>query len=279
MFVSGSLEAIAMTEYVMEQISYEIDRDPLQVRLRNLNPMFPELAEMIETLTRDADYYKRRKEVEKFNKQNRWKKRGLRVALMGWPLTSLNEFHVLLSVFHSDATVSIKHGGIEIGQGINTKIIQTVAYTLKIPMNKVKVKPADVTAIPNSFTVGGSRSTQAVCFGVIKCCQQILDRLTVIREALPTATWEEVIQAAYKAGINLQTSYRVTSNDLIPYRVGGVAFTEVELDILTGEHDVIRTDIIQDAGTSINPEGDIGQVSFLHTITDRSVIMINMNFL
>ncbi|XP_049875234.1 xanthine dehydrogenase/oxidase-like [Pectinophora gossypiella] len=44
------------------------------------------------------------------------------------------------------------------------------------------------------------------------------------------------------------------------YRVGGVAFAEVELDVLTGEHDVLRVDMINDVGLSLNPELDIGQI-------------------
>lgn len=71
----------------------------------------------------------------------------------------------------------------------------------------------------------------------------------------------ELIQAAFLSGINLQTTYYTTSNDYSSYRVGGVAMAECEVDILTGEHEILRVDIIEDCGTSVNPEIDIGQVS------------------
>ncbi|CAG4983360.1 unnamed protein product [Parnassius apollo] len=61
-------------------------------------------------------------------------------------------------------------------------------------------------------------------------------------------------------GINLQSSYRVTPNDEEPYRSVGAVVTEVELDILTGEHEILRVDIMQDVGLSINPQLDIGQI-------------------
>lgn len=253
-----------MTEQLMERISYELERDPAQVRLNNIEPAYVEVQEMIQTLLRDAEYNKRKGEIQNYNKLNRWKKKGLRVAFMNWPVTTIIDYHVLLSVYHGDATVVIHHGGIEIGQGINTKVIQTVAYTLNIPIEKVKCKPPTAATSPNCFTTGGSRTTQSVCFGAIKCCQILLDRLTVVREALVDPTWEVLIETAFNRGINLQTSYRVTANDQVPYRSGGVCLSEVELDILTGEHEILRVDIIEDVGTSMNPELDIGQVTFYY---------------
>ena len=250
-----------MTEKIMERISYETERDPAQVRINNIEPTYVEVQELIQTLLRDAEYNKRKEEVQKYNKLNRWKKKGLRVAFMSWPVTTLVDYHVLLSVYHGDATVVLHHGGIEIGQGINTKVIQTVAYTLKIPIEKVKCKPPTVSTNPNNFATGGSRTTQSVCFGAIKCCQILLDRLTVVRDTLNDPTWEVLIETAFNRGINLQTSYRVTANDQVPYRVGGVCLAEVELDIITGEHEILRVDIVEDVGTSMNPELDIGQVN------------------
>lgn len=250
-----------MTEQIMERISYELERDPVQVRLANIEPTFVEVQEMIQTLLRDAEYKKRKAEIQNFNKLNRWKKKGLRVAFMTWPVSTILDYHVLLSVYHGDGTVVIHHGGVEIGQGINTKVIQAVAYTLNISTEKVKCKAPNAAANPNNFATGGSRTTQSVCFGAIKCCQILLDRLTVVRETLSDPTWEILIEAAFNRGINLQTSYRVTANDQVPYRAGGVCLTEVELDILTGEHEILRVDIVEDVGTSINPELDIGQVS------------------
>lgn len=254
-----------MTELVMEHISYTLDRDPVEVRLNNLNPEYPDVAEIVQTLVKDAEYEKRKEDVEKFNKANRWKKRGFKVAFMSWPVSTVVDYHVLLTVYHGDATVVVKHGGVEIGQGINTKVIQAVAFALNISMGKVKVKATDVISNPNTFTTGGSRTTQTVCFGAIKCCQLLLDRLSVVRETMTNPSWEQLIQEAYIRGINLQTSYKVTVNDQEIYRCGGAAFAEVELDILTGEHEVLRVDIIQDVGTSLNPEIDIGQVNILYT--------------
>lgn len=249
-----------MTEYIMEQISYELDRDPLEVRMNNINKQDADMLDVIATLVKDGEYDKRKKEVQDFNERNRWKKRGLRVALMSWASAVLGGFQVQLSVYHGDGTVAVRHGGVEVGQGVNTKVIQVVAYTLNIPMRKVKVKPNDLVSNPNCFTTGGSRTTEAVCFGVVKCCQLLLERLAPIREKQSELAWEALIQTAFTAGINLQTSYFTTSNDQNPYRVSGAVIAEVEVDVLTGEHEVLRVDLVEDVGTSVNPELDIGQV-------------------
>ena len=55
-------------------------------------------------------------------------------------------------------------------------------------------------------------------------------------------------------------------NDLMPasYHCYGAAATEVEVDCLTGDHRIIRTDIVMDVGDSLNPAVDIGQVGLMH---------------
>ncbi|CAG9788277.1 unnamed protein product [Diatraea saccharalis] len=256
----GELEAIALTEHIMERISYEIEKDPVEVRLNNIDPLATDTIDVIQTVLKESEYYKRKEEIAKFNSTNRWKKKGLRVAFLSWPAPTLVDYHVLLSVFHGDGTVVVAHGGVDIGQGINTRVIQVVAYTLNISMDKIKIKPTTVEKNPNTFTVGGSRTTHSACFGAIKCCQMILDRLSTVRETLNNPTWEVLVEAAFNQGINLQASYRVTANDVDTHRSAGAVVTEVELDILTGEHEILRVDLVEDVGTSVNPELDIGQV-------------------
>lgn len=256
------MEGYAFTEMIMEEISYVLKRDPIEIRRANLNPQYPEVPEMLTQLIKEAEYNKRKRLVEEFNSKNRWKKRGLRTAIMSWPVVVVGGYQVFLTVLHSDGTVIINHGGVEMGQGINTKVIQVVAYTLNISTSKVKVKGVNTDTNANDVLTAGSRGTDAVCFGSIKCCQLLLDRLSAIRETMTDATWEQLIQAAFLSGINLQTTYYTTSNDNLPYRAGGVAMAECEVDILTGEHEILRVDIIEDCGTSVNPEIDIGQVSF-----------------
>ncbi|KAF9801456.1 hypothetical protein SFRURICE_013236, partial [Spodoptera frugiperda] len=259
----GVLDAVAQAELIMERISYELALDPIQVRLNNLDRQKSgAIEDMYETLKSQAKYDERRLAVDDYNEQNRWKKRGLRFSFSRWPVPILGYYNVLLSVYHGDGSVAIAHGGVELGQGINTKVTQICAYYFKIPMSKIKVKGHDTTSSPNSFETAGSIGSQNISLGVSRCCETILERLEPIRNSMEGATWEQIVEAAHTAGIDLQAQSLVNSNDTAKYsyNVFGVALAEVEIDVLTGESELLRVDVMEDVGKSISPEIDVGQV-------------------
>ncbi|XP_026741880.1 aldehyde oxidase 1-like [Trichoplusia ni] len=133
----GTLEAIASAELIMERISYELSLDPVAVRVANLEVASKEeMNGILENLKTSAEYVSRRAAVDSFNAQNRWKKRGLRWAFCRWPPAGGANLDINLSVYHADGSIIITHGGVEMGQGINTKVAQVAAYLLKVPLEK-----------------------------------------------------------------------------------------------------------------------------------------------
>lgn len=245
----------------MERISYEMNLDPFDVRLNNLdNVRFADMQEVSDTLKTTSDYEKRKDAIDKFNKENRWKKRGLRCAFLRWSPLGAQYFVVNLSVYHDDGTVAITHSGIEIGQGANTKAAQIAAYTLKIPLSKIQIKGTNTVISPNGFITGGSITSQNVGLGVQRACEELLKRLEPIRASMNDPTWELLVKAAFNANIDLQTHGFTNAADVQIYHIYGATLAEVEVDILTGEFEIIRVDLIQDAGRPISPEIDIGQV-------------------
>ncbi|KAF9416490.1 hypothetical protein HW555_006157 [Spodoptera exigua] len=257
----GTLEHVAMAELVMEQIAYEMNLDPLDVRLANLDSQYAnDIKEMVDYLKIHADYPKRREAVNKFNTENRWKKRGLRFALLRWtPVGGIN-LYINLSVYRGDGSVVITHGAIEMGQGINTKAIQIAAYLLNIPVEKIIVKENNTVIAPNCALSGGSIMNQNVILGVKRACQQLLDRLKPIRDTMDNPTWEELITKAYNSNVDLQAHGFTRTDEAYPFPVYGVTLAEVEVDILTGQSELLRVDLYEDAGQSVSPEIDIGQV-------------------
>lgn len=260
--IVGTLEGISTAEEIMERISYELGIDPLQVRMNNLDTLqFGDLVEMVSTLKADSNYDERRIAVNKFNLENRWKKRGLRFTIMKWFSSTPFFLNITMSVYHGDGSVAITHGGIEMGQGVNTKAIQVCAYFLKIPLNKIFVKPNTAMLNPNNTRSAASLTSQNVQIGVQRCCEMLLKRLEPIKKRMINPTWEELIAQAYSEGINLQANAYVDARDVNNFNVYGVTLAEVEVDILTGQFQIIRVDLLEDVGRSVNPVIDIGQVS------------------
>lgn len=250
-----------MAECLMERIAYEISMDPLQVRLANLDvENYKDLIDMIDNLKESSDYERRRSEVENFNNNNRWKKRGLRFSLMRWAPSGGSVYDINLSVYHDDGTVDIVHNGIEMGQGVNTKAAQVCAYFLKIPLEKIKVKGNSTIFNPNGFISGGSQTSLNVSLGVQRACEELLKRLEPIRTQLGNPTWEELISTAFNQNVDLQAHGFISRNDAQMYNVYAVAVAEVEVDVLTGELEIIRVDLSEDVGQSVSPEVDVGQV-------------------
>ncbi|XP_045773784.1 xanthine dehydrogenase-like [Maniola jurtina] len=257
----GTLEAIAMAELMIERISYELNLNALQVRLENLDKeRYSDLIELVETLKSRSQYEERKAVADEFNRNNRWKKRGLRFSWMRWPTNGYINLEINMSVYVDDGTVSITHGGIEMGQGINTVAIQIAAYFLKLPVDKIQVKPNDTVIAPNCICSGASVTTQNVGIGVRRCCEELLARLEPIRKQMNNPSWKDLIKEAYKQQIDLQVHNYTTQNDTQKYNVYGVTLAEVEIDVLTGEHSILRVDLIEDAGRSVNPEIDLGQI-------------------
>ena len=97
---------------------------------------------------RDFETDKRKKEIEKYNKENKWKKRGLAVipTMFGiaFGLKFLNQGGALVHIYR-DGSVLVSHGGIEMGQGLYTKMIQIASKCLNIPVSKIHTSQSSTT--------------------------------------------------------------------------------------------------------------------------------------
>jgi len=165
-----------------------------------------------------------------------------------------------------DGSVDVTHGGVEIGQGIDTKVAQTVAYILGVELKMINVKRHSSQVTPSVSATGGSITSGLCSYAAYNACNELNTRLQPIKALMPPGTsWVNIIQQALNSGVNLSSLGFIApgpppNSQTTQYNSYSAAVTEVLVDILTGEHQILRTDILFDAGKSLNPVVDIGQV-------------------
>ncbi|XP_068926204.1 aldehyde oxidase-like [Petaurus breviceps papuanus] len=221
-----------------------------------------------------SSYYARKAMVEDFNKKNYWKKKGIALIPMKFPVglcsIAAGQAAALVHIY-LDGSVLVTHCGIELGQGVHTKMIQVVSRELGMPMENIHLRGTSTETVPNANVSGGSVVADVNGMALQDACQILRKRLEPIINKNPYGTWKDWAQEAFNQSISLSATgyFRGYESDLdwekgeghpFAYFVYGTACSEVEVDCLTGNHKNIRTDIVMDIGRSINPAIDIGQI-------------------
>ncbi|KAG5312449.1 XDH dehydrogenase, partial [Acromyrmex insinuator] len=262
---SGATEAVAIMENMMEHIAKVTKQDPIEVRLANMNDMDKSILKtMIKDLSNLTNYKENKDSIDDFNFYNRWKKKGIAMIPMKYLITYDGQFKVIMSVCAQDGSVCVTHSGIEIDQGINTKIVQLAARILDIDMKLISIKQSNNLGTSNMSTTGHSITTESCEYATIQACTEILQRLEPVKEKMKNPTWKDLIFKAHEEGVSLYASYMLmtgpTQDRMKPYAIYGVTSAEVEIDLLTGQHIIRRVDLMIDAGISMNPKIDVGQI-------------------
>lgn len=120
-------------------------------------------------------------EVEKFNKENKWHKRGISMIPVkygsGYNLLALEQSAAIVVINPGDGTVVIHQGGVEIGQGLVTQVQQVASYVLGIPMEMIFIDNVKTNITPNPTSTGGSTGTPYSCEAVKQTCEEMRSRL------------------------------------------------------------------------------------------------------
>lgn len=230
---------------------------------------------MYKQVVDESAYESRRKAVAKFNEDSKWRKRGLSLipTKFGISFTALflNQAGALVHIYH-DGSVLVAHGGIEMGQGLHTKMTQIAAQALGVPLDNVFISETGTNTVANASSTAASASSDLNGYAIYNACAQLNERLAPYREKLGSeATMEQLAHAAYFDRVNLsaQGFYKTpeigytwgeNKGKMFFYFTQGVAAAEVEVDTLTGTWTCLRADIKMDVGRSINPAIDYGQI-------------------
>ena len=258
----------------------------MQVEDNILHPLLTKLAQT-------SDYKIRLNNLESLNKNSPIIKRGIALTPVKFGIsftaTLFNQAGALVHVY-LDGSVQVNHGGTEMGQGLHTKVNQIVAHELGVPLNRVLATASDTSKIPNASATAASAGTDLNGRAAQFAARNIRNNLAqfvadldgcgagavrfshgLVHSPKETRNFDSVVKAAYANRIQLWSDgfyrtpkihYDKTTLTGRPfyYFTYGAACTEVVIDTLTGESRVIRVDILQDVGQSINPAIDRGQI-------------------
>jgi xanthine dehydrogenase large subunit len=206
--------------------------------------------------------------------------------------TFLNQASALVHVY-TDGSVGVTTGGVEMGQGLSTKIAAIASKAFGISLQRIKIESTNTTRIANMSASAASVTTDLNGNATLLAIAQILDRLkalaakelgvsdveniAIVNEKVVYAgketdlTWEHLVKAANLARINLSAHAFYATPGLefdrdrekghpFAYHVCGTAIVEITLDCLRGTYEIDAVKIVHDLGRSVNELVDIGQV-------------------
>lgn len=251
------------------------------------------IASLVDDLERSSDYRSRRDAIARFNETSPVVRRGIALTPVKFGIsfnaTHYNQAGALVNLY-IDGTVLANHGGTEMGQGLHTKIAQVVADELGVPLADVRVSATDTAKIPNTSATAASSGSDLNGKAAQAAARTIRERLAIlaaekygcapdavrfedgtVHAGETSVTLAVLARAAHAARISLSSTgyYRTpkihwdrktfTGRPFF-YFAYGAAVAEVAIDTLTGENRLLRVDILHDAGRSLNPAVDRGQV-------------------
>lgn len=281
----GGPQGMLITENWIQRIATELKKSPEEIREINFQSegcvthygqqlQHFTLPRVWNELKSSCEFLKARGEVDQFNLQNRWKKRGVAMVptKFGISFTTkfMNQAGALVHVY-TDGTVLVTHGGVEMGQGLHTKVAQVAASSFNIPLSSVFISETSTDKVPNSTPTAASASSDMYGAAVLDACEQIKARMEPIASKRNFSSFAELVTACYLERIDLSAhGFYITPDIHFDWKTGkgspfsyftyGASFAEVEIDTLTGDFHTRVANVFLDLGHSINPAIDVGQI-------------------
>jgi xanthine dehydrogenase large subunit len=252
--------------------------------------LMPDLADR---LLKSADYEGRRRAIAEWNRTNRIVRKGLAMMPIKFGISfnvpTLNQAGALVHVY-TDGSVILNHGGTEMGQGLYVKVAQVVAETFQIDVANVKVSAASTAKVPNTSATAASSGSDLNGMAAFNAAGEIKRRMGEVAAAHfgcapdevrfadnriwagnKSISFAEGAKLTWQARVSLSATGFYKTPDLswdsqtlqgspFYYYSYGAAAAEVAVDTLTGENHVLRVDLLQDVGASLNPVIDLGQI-------------------
>ncbi|MFD0915908.1 xanthine dehydrogenase molybdopterin binding subunit [Pseudahrensia aquimaris] len=302
----GGPQGMVAIEGIIDTVAREMGMDPNELRAINyygdttgdLTPYDQKvednrIRDVVDRVMQQADWAKRRKAIDAFNRKNKVLKKGLAMMPVkfgiSFNLTALNQAGSLVHVY-KDGSVHLNHGGTEMGQGLFTKVAQVVAEVFGLPLEAIKITPTTTGKVPNTSATAASAGSDLNGAAARNAAEEIKARMVAVAaQKLDCEKAQITFERGKAHGPNGSMTFAQLANDCWFQRVSlsaagfyktpkihwdgerlkgrpffyytyGAAVAEVVIDTLTGENRCLRADIVQDCGKPLNPAIDLGQI-------------------
>ena len=300
----GGPQGMFCIENIIDHISHHLKKEPSDIRFQNFYKKNSNntthygmkiedniIEDIFNKLKNKSNYIKRKKEIEIFNKSNSILKKGIAITPVKFGIsfttTHLNQAGALVHIY-TDGSIHLNHGGIEMGQGLMTKLALVAANEFGLDIKDIKISSTNTEKVANTSASAASATTDLNGGAILNAIYNIkLELNAFIKKYYKTnkviykngkiicdkkiLLFNKVIAKAYLNRVKLSSSgfyktpkINVNVKDLsgrpFLYFAYGAAVSEVIIDTLTGENKLLQVDIIHDVGNSINQRIDIGQI-------------------
>ena len=244
-------------------------------------------------LDRDVDLAGWRAQIEAFNRTSPVVKKGLATMPVKFGISfnrpALNQAGALVHVY-TDGSVTLNHGGTEMGQGLFIKVAQVVAEAFQIDIGNIRITPTSTGKVPNTSPTAASSGSDLNGMAALNAAEQIKARMTDVAAEqfnvpageivfqqnrvyagnrsmsfaeLAALSWEKRVSLSatgYYRTPKIHWDFATNTGRPFYYFTYGAAAAEVAVDTLTGETRVLRAELLEDCGRSLNPAIDLGQI-------------------
>jgi xanthine dehydrogenase large subunit len=248
---------------------------------------------VVDELERTVELAAWRRDIVNFNRLSPVVKKGLATMPVKFGISfnrpALNQAGALVHVY-TDGSVVLNHGGTEMGQGLFIKVAQVVAEVFAIDLDHIRVSATSTAKVPNTSPTAASSGSDLNGMAALNASEQIKARMTAVAAdhfAVPAAeilfdsnrvyagnrsvsfaelaamSWEKRVSlsaAGFYRTPKIHWDFATSTGRPFYYFAYGAAAAEVAVDTLTGESRVLRAELLQDCGRSLNPAIDLGQI-------------------
>ena len=234
-------------------------------------------------------------DIKEFNSKNTESKKGISTMPLCFGIsftkTPMNQARALVHIYQ-DGSIGVSTGAIEMGQAVNTKMIQVAAHVLSVDPKRIKIESTNTTRVANTSPTAASSGADLNGNALRIACTSLLERLKQSAAKMMNCkdseieirdeqiyknnqkteiNWEKLIDTAFIDRVCLTENGHYATPIIhfdkskekghpFAYHVYGTAIITVTLDCIRGTYKVDDVKIVHDFGNSMNITIDIGQV-------------------